>query len=89
MSATSGMWMRALMAGTARAASSVGTATRMISQPACSRRRICCTVASTSSVAVLHMDWMLTGAPPPTATPPTMICLLIVSPLSVSASTHR
>ncbi len=46
-------------------------------------------VASTFSVTVLHMDWMLTGAPPPTATPPTMICLLIVSPLSVPASTRR
>ena len=44
--------MRALMAGIARAASSVGTATRMISHPACSSRRICCAVASTFSVTV-------------------------------------
>src|SRR5699024_6832070 len=34
-------------------------------------------VAATSSVLVLHMDWMDTGAPPPTGTFPTMICLVI------------
>ena len=62
----------------ARAASISGTATRMIWHPACSRRRIWDTVRSTSWVGVLHMDWMLTGAPPPTATAPTWICLLMV-----------
>ena len=65
--------MRDLMAGMARAASRVGTATRTMSQPACSRRRIWDTVASTFSVGVLHMDWMGTGAPPPTGSGPTCI----------------
>ena len=58
----------------------VGTATRMIWQPACSSRRIWATVAATSSVAVLHMDWMVMSAPPPMVTPPMFICLLIASP---------
>ena len=48
----------------------VGTATRMISQPAFSRRRIWSTVECQSSVFVLHMDWMATGWPPPMATFP-------------------
>ena len=60
-----------LISPTARAASTSGTATRMISHPASSRRRIWPTVAATSRVGVLHMDCMLTGAPPPTATLPT------------------
>ena len=72
--------MAFLIALMAAAASMVGTATRMIWHPACSRRRICATVAATSSVAVLHMDWMATGAPPPMTTPPMFICLLTVSP---------
>ena len=67
--------MRALMAPTALAAAMSGTATRMIWQPAASSRRIWSTVAATSSVRVLVMDWMVTGAPPPTGTPPTRICL--------------
>ena len=65
------------VAPTAFAAARSGTATRIISHPASSSRRICATVAETSSVRVLHMDWMVTGAPPPTGTPPTRICLLI------------
>ena len=36
--------------------------------PAASRAWIWATVAATSSVLVLHMDWMDTGAPPPTGT---------------------
>ena len=71
MSAMSGMAMRSRMALIARAAAISGTATRMISQPACSSWWIWWTVASTSLVRVLVMDWTAIGAPPPTATPPT------------------
>ncbi len=71
-----GMGCGGWMGPMARAASISGTASRVISQPAAASRLICFTVASTSSVGVLHMDWMLTGAPPPTAgTLPTQICL--------------
>ena len=52
----------------------------MMSQPAASSRWICATVAATSSVRVLHMDWMGMGAPPPTGTPPMLICFVIQSP---------
>ena len=38
------------------AASMVGTATRMMSQPACSSFKIWATVAAASSVFVLHID---------------------------------
>ncbi len=41
----------------------VGTATRIISQPAFSRLKIWFIVDFTSSVFVLHMDWMRTGFP--------------------------
>ena len=49
----------------ALAASMVGTAQRMMSQPAASRARIWAAVASTSSVLVLVMDWIIMGLPPP------------------------
>ena len=61
-----------MILSTAMAAASSGTATRMISHPASAKVRIWATVASTSSVFVLHMDWIDTGAPPPTATRPTI-----------------
>ena len=54
----------------AAAASLSGTATRMISQPASSSARICETVAATSCVFVLHIDWIATGYSPPIRTPP-------------------
>ena len=73
MSARTGMRTCALMRERASAASASGTATRTMSQPAASRRRIWATVAATSGVGVLVMDWTVTGAPPPTATPPTVI----------------
>ena len=47
----------------ASAAFMVGTATRIISQPAFSRLKIWFIVDFTSSVFVLHMDWMRTGFP--------------------------
>ena len=59
------------MRPTACAAVISGTATRTISHPASSSRRIWATVAATSSVRVLHMDWMAISAPQPTGTLPT------------------
>ncbi len=76
MSAMSGIPMDLRMARIARAASSSSTATRTISQPAFSSRPICATVRSTSRVSVDVMDCTATGAPPPTGTAPTRICLV-------------
>ena len=59
----------------------VGTAQRMISQPAFSSARICATVASTSSVFVLVIDWIATGLPPPIFLPPifiTFVAFLVI-----------
>ena len=63
--------MASLIFPTAVAAARLGTATRTIWHPAAASRRIWATVASTSWVGVLVMDWMDTGAPPPTGRPPT------------------
>ena len=78
MSAIRGISICSLILSTALAASSSGTATRMISHPASSNAWIWATVAATSSVFVLHMDWMDTGAPPPTATLPTINFFVIL-----------
>ena len=59
------------------ASRSRGTATRTMSQPASSRRWISSSVASTSSVFVVVIDWTAIGASPPTRTSPTLICLLL------------
>ena len=59
MSATSGMCILSLIFARACAASIVGTVARTISQPARSKRKICDTVASTSSVLVLVIDCMI------------------------------
>ena len=77
MSTTSGILQCSLMVPMALAEALSGTATRTISQPASSKRRICWMVAFGSSVRVLHIDWMETGAPPPTKTLPTLICFVI------------
>jgi hypothetical protein len=54
-----------------------GTATRTIWQPVAVSSAICCSVALTSAVRVVVIDWTDTGAPPPTGTAclpwPTMI----------------
>ena len=71
MSTTTGRGLSSLILATARAEARSGTATRMMSHPAAARVRICFRVAWTSSVRVLVMDWMDTGAPPPTGTLPT------------------
>src|SRR5438034_7206497 len=61
----------ATIAGTARAASSVFTVTRTSSLPAWCSARTCATVAATSAVSVLVMDWTTIGWALPTGTPPT------------------
>ena len=91
MSATSGSGLFSAIFPKASAASSVGTVSRAISQPAVQRALSWERLASTSVVFVLHMDWMETGAPPPTATFPTLICLVIsrTSPFYRLNITHR
>src|SRR6266545_1074556 len=61
----------AAMSGTARAASSLFTVTRTSSLPAWCNARTCATVAATSAVSVLVIDWTTIGWAPPTGTPPT------------------
>jgi len=81
MSATSGMWIFALIVRSAAAASGVGTAQRMISHPAFSSSRICRTVASASSVFVFVIDWIRTGLPPPMTRSPmrtVLVCSLVI-----------
>ncbi len=73
MSAITGIWDLCAIAGSASASSWVGTATRTMSQPAAVSSAICCRVALMSVVGVVHMDWTLTGASPPTSTEPTRI----------------
>ena len=60
----------------ATASSVFGTAQRTISQPAEASAAICAVVASTSRVGVSVIDCTTTGAPPPIATPPTLIWTL-------------
>ena len=59
------------MRGTAAAASSLLTVTRTSSLPARASAATCRTVAATSAVSVLVMDWTTIGCPEPTGTPPT------------------
>ena len=59
------------MIGSASASSVSGTATRTIWQPEAVSSAICCSVALTSAVFVVHIDWTLTGESLPTPTPPT------------------
>src|SRR5512135_1068390 len=70
MSATRGILMPFFIPASAAAASSSGTATRMISHPTSSSSLIWRTVAATSRVSVLHIDWIEMAASPPTMTPP-------------------
>src|SRR4051794_40436723 len=71
MSAITGSGESRTISGKASASSSFGTATRTISQPALASAAIDAVVAGTSCVFVSVIDWTATGAPPPTATPPT------------------
>ena len=70
---------RAMLAGfastkspvSARAACTLGAVTRTISHPTSARAIDWRTVAATSCVSLVVIDWTLTGFLPPTATPPT------------------
>jgi hypothetical protein len=73
MSAMTGICDFFAIAGSASTSSCDGTATRTIWQPDAVSSAICCRVALTSAVSVVVIDCTLTGAPPPTATEPTMI----------------
>src|SRR5664279_2669552 len=73
MSAITGICDLAAIAGSAATSSVSGTATRTIWQPAAVSSAICCRVALTSAVFVVHIDWTETGASPPTGTEPTVI----------------
>src|SRR5690606_38916212 len=73
MSAITGICDLRAIAGSASTSSCDGTATRTIWQPAAVSSAICCSVAFTSAVSVVVIDWTLTGAPSPTGTEPTMI----------------
>ena len=68
------------------AASIVGTATRIMSQPACSSFKICATVAAASSVLVLHIDWIRIGFPPPIFRFPIRISFVILRSICSSPS---
>ena len=59
------------IAGTAAAASSLLTVTRTSSLPARASAATWRTVAATSAVSVLVIDWTTIGWPEPTGTPPT------------------
>ncbi len=76
MSAMTGICDFFAMTGSASASSWVGQATRTIWQPVAVSSAICWSVAPMSAVLVVVMDWTLTGAPPPTRTPPTLSCLV-------------
>jgi hypothetical protein len=73
MSAITGICDFLAIAGRARASSWLGTATRTMSQPEAVSSAICWSVALMSVVGVVHIDWTLTGASPPTSTLPTLI----------------
>src|SRR4030095_14261443 len=73
MSATIGTFTARTISLSAAVLSWSGQETRMMSTPASSHRRIWSIVALASPVGVLVIVWTVTGAPPPTATLPTMI----------------
>ena len=77
MSATTGTVDLAAIAVSASASSQCGTATRTMSTPVATSDAICCSVALMSDVFVVVMDWTLMGAPPPTGTPPIVICRVL------------
>jgi len=68
MSAITGMPLLRAISGSASASSWLGTATRTTWQPDAVSSAICWRVLLTSEVRVVHIDWTLTGASPPTAT---------------------
>src|SRR5829696_2513365 len=77
MSAITGICDFRAIAGSASASSCDGTATRTIWQPAAVSSAICWSVAFTSVVGVVVIDWTEIGASPPTGIEPTRICRLL------------
>ena len=82
MSAITGIGEKRTIRFSASASSFFGTAQRTISQPAETSAAICAVVASTSRVGVSVIDCTTTGAPPPIATPPTLIWTSEAMPLA-------
>src|SRR6478735_6472696 len=74
MSAITGIWLFLAMMCSTSASSCDGTATRTISHPDAVSSAICWSVPLMLVVGVVHIDWTLTGALPPTSTLPTLIC---------------
>src|SRR6266700_4893925 len=77
------------MWGTAAAASSRSTVMRTSSEPARERAATWAIVPSISAVSVLVMDCTTIGAPPPTATLPTMTCVVLCRGLGPATSERR
>src|SRR5829696_2135698 len=73
MSAMTGIWDLRAMAGSASASSWLGQATRTMSQPVAVSSAICWSVALTSEVSVVVIDWTEIGESLPTPTEPTLI----------------
>src|SRR5688572_4077251 len=86
MSATTGTVDLDAIATSASASSQCGTATRTMSTPVATSDAICCRVALMSAVFVVVIDWIETGASPPTATPPRSICRLFLRSMSTATS---
>src|SRR5579872_4629027 len=74
------------MCGTAAAASSRSTVMRTISEPARASAATCAMVPSISAVSVLVIDCTTIGAPPPTATWPTMTWVVLCRALGPAIS---
>src|SRR4051812_36250659 len=72
--------------GTAAAASSRSTVIRTSSEPARESAAICSTVPATSAVSGLVIDCTTIGAPPPTATLPTMTWVVLCRELGPAMS---
>src|SRR5258707_9610 len=73
--------------GTAAAASSRSTVIRTISEPARESAATCATVPATSAGSGLFLDFAPnSGAPPPTATLPTMTWVVLCRPLGPATS---
>src|SRR5471032_1863903 len=73
MSAMTGIWLFWAMMCSTSASSWLGTATRTMSHPDAVSSAICCSVALMFVVGVVHIDWTLIWASPPTRTLPTLI----------------
>src|ERR1700738_4336651 len=75
--------------GTAAAASSRSTVIRTSSEPARASAATCATVPATSAVSVLVIDCTTIGAPPPTATLPTMTWVVLCRALGPATSSDN